>query len=255
MKGGLMPSSDRPTLKARISNRLAQRFLAAPVKLPRDQAMVSFTFDDVPDSAASAAAPMLEEYGGCGTFYISGSLVDKASEYWNGITADEIVELHHRGHEIACHTFSHTQASELGARSMDAEIEQNRRYFEALDPSIRLENFAYPYGFASIMHKTRLRRTFRSARGIEPGINTGKIDLQFLCATPLINGHIDADGIEHIFDRTATGGWLIFYGHDVQAQPSPYGCTPGLLRSALRAAASRNIPVVSVAQALQRIGA
>jgi peptidoglycan/xylan/chitin deacetylase (PgdA/CDA1 family) len=37
--------------------------------------MVSFTFDDVPKSAATVGATILEEYGGRATFYVAGSLV------------------------------------------------------------------------------------------------------------------------------------------------------------------------------------
>ena len=67
---------------------------------------------------------------------------------------------------------------------------------------------------------------------------------------------IDRDGIERAFDEAQTAnGWLIFYTHDVADEPSPYGCTPALLRHALEAAAHRQIPAMSVANALQRAGA
>jgi peptidoglycan/xylan/chitin deacetylase (PgdA/CDA1 family) len=218
--------------------------------------MVSFTFDDVPKSAATVGAPILEEYGGRATFYGAGGLVSQWSGLWAGIDADEIIGLHRNGHEIACHTFSHRRATELNAAGMEAEIEQNRRYFLGLDASIRLENFAYPYGLASVARKGQLGHTFRSSRGILPGVNRDLVDLQFLRATPLVDEHIDAGGIERSFDEaTACGGWLIFYGHDVAADPSPYGCTPQLLRHAVQAAARRNIPIVSVAEALRRAGA
>ena len=87
-------------------------------------------------------------------------------------------------------------------------------------------------------------------------MNSDVIDLQLLRATPLIEVHIDNRGIENAFDEAArTDGWLIFYGHDVAARPSPYGCTPQLLRRALKAALQRNIPIVTVAEALRRAGA
>ncbi len=136
---------------------------------------------------------------------------------------------------------------------MAEEIELNRRYLEGLDSSIRLENFAYPYGIASLTRKGQLANTFRSSRGILPGVNSGSIDLHFLRATPLVNDHIDEDGIDRVFDEAIeTGGWLIFYGHDVVAKPSPYGCTPNLMRHALRAAARRKLPILTVAEALHR---
>jgi peptidoglycan/xylan/chitin deacetylase (PgdA/CDA1 family) len=244
-----------PNFKARISNRLARHVHSAPLRLTGTGPMVSFTFDDVPESAASIGAPMLEEYGARATFYISGGLVGRWSGYWNGIAPDDIVALHRSGHEIACHTFSHRQAIELDASAMADELDQNRRYFAGLDPTIRLQNFAYPYGLASVSRKGQLRDVFRSARSILPGVNCNIIDLQLLRATPLIEMHIDGKGVDNAFDEAAkTNGWLIFYGHDVVAKPSPYGCTPQLLRRALKAAASRNIPVVTVAEALRRAG-
>ena len=218
--------------------------------------MVSFTFDDTPKSAATVGAPILEEYDARGTFYVAGGLVDQWSGHWTGVSADEIVALHRRGHEVACHTFSHTRATDLDAAAMTAEMEKNRRYLLALDPSIRLENFAYPYGLGSVPRKRQLGKAFRSSRGILPGVNSGTVDLQFLRATPLIELHIDRDGIDRAFDEAvARSGWLIFYSHDVRAAPSPYGCSPALLRHALDAASRRNIPILSVAEALRRAGA
>ena len=73
---------------------------------------------------------------------------------------------------------------------------------------------------------------------------------------PLIDRHIDRDGVDRAFDEAvASNGWLIFYGHDVEAEPSPYGCTPSLLRHALEAATRRNVPALSVADALRFAGA
>jgi hypothetical protein len=82
------------------------------------------------------------------------------------------------------------------------------------------------------------------------------VDLQYLRSTPLIDRNIDKDSIDRAFDALVdANGWLIFYGHDVTAAPSPYGCTPSLLRHALDAAAKRNVAVKTVAGALDAAGA
>jgi len=257
--GGMRPQRFLQTrwsdLKARLSNRLAHHFHTSPLKLPGGRPMISFTFDDVPDSAVTMGARIVEEHGGRATFYVSGSLVAQPSEYWKGATAEDIVSLHQNGHELGCHTFSHRRAVDLDAAAMDAEIESNRRFFHALDPSIRLANFAYPFGFASIAHKARLSLAFSSARGIFPGVNSDVVDLQFLRALPLIEGGITRDRIARAYDEAETaGGWLIFYSHDVAQSPSPYGCSPGLLRDALQAATRRRMPIVTIAEALRRAG-
>lgn len=54
---------DWSTLKARISNRLARHMHIAPLRLPGTSPMVSFTFDDVPESAATVGAPTPSFYG------------------------------------------------------------------------------------------------------------------------------------------------------------------------------------------------
>jgi peptidoglycan/xylan/chitin deacetylase (PgdA/CDA1 family) len=242
-------------LKVRVGNRLARHWRTAPFQLLNKTPMVSFTFDDVPKSAATIGAQILNEYNARGTFYIAGGLVDKWSGNWTGLSDADIVGLHRGGHEIACHTFSHPRAVDLDATAMITEIERNRRYLLALEPSIRLENFAYPYGLASPSHKRQLGKYFHSSRGILPGVNRGKVDLQLLRSTPLIDRQIDLEGIDRAFDEAiAKNGWLIFYSHDVETAPSPYGCSPSLLRHALDAASRRNIPVLSIADALRQAG-
>ena len=245
-----------PALEARVSNRLSRYFCATPFRLRNTRTMVSFTFDDFPESAASVGVPILDQYAAKATFYVSGSQVDQWSGHWQGVRADQIVELHRHGHEIACHTFSHVPTSDLDAARLAAEIEENRRYLLSLDPSIKVDNFAYPYGLGSVWRKGQLAKTFRSSRGIIPGINSGVADLQYLRSTPLTNLNIDEKGIDRAFDAlTDTNGWLIFYGHDVAAEPSPYGCTPVLLRHALDTATKRNVAVMTVDAALSVAGA
>ena len=127
---------------------------------------------------------------------------------------------------------------------------------DVLDSSINVENFAYPYGQGSLPRKRQLSKAFRSSRGIVPGVNSGTVDLHYLRAMPLIERHIEREGVDRAFNEAvASNGWLIFYSHDVEPAPSPYGCSPSLLRHALEAAGSRNIPIVSVAEALRRAGA
>jgi peptidoglycan/xylan/chitin deacetylase (PgdA/CDA1 family) len=243
------------TIKARIGNKLARHLRTAPFDLRNSGPMVSFTFDDAPISAATHGAAMLEEYDARGTFYVSGGLVDSWSGNWTTVSADDVVGLHRRGHEIACHTFSHARATDLTAEAMAVELEKNRNYLLSLDSSIRIENFAYPYGTGSVLRKGQLGKAFRTSRGILPGVNSGTADLQYLRSSPLINQEIDADGIDRVFDEAvATNGWLIFYSHDVENEPSPYGCTPALLRHALDAAARRKMPTLSVAGALRFAG-
>jgi len=243
--------------KVKASHRLAMHLRVDQFRLANPTPMVSFTFDDVPKSAATSGAEILEAHGARGTFYISGGLVGTTdSPNWASIDAEDIVALHRKGHEIGCHTFSHQRACDLSAESLAAEIADNQRYLSSLDPSIEVGNFAYPFGYGSFVRKIQLRTAFKSCRSIMPGVNSGTVDLQFLRALPLIDRRIDRGGIERAFDEAqTTNGWLIFYSHDVADRPSLYGCSPALMNYALEAASRRKIPVLNMAEALLCAGA
>jgi peptidoglycan/xylan/chitin deacetylase (PgdA/CDA1 family) len=241
---------------ARLSHRMAMHLRVEPFRLRNATPMASFTFDDIPRSAATTGAAILEAHGALGTFYVIGSQVGTSSPLWDMVDCEGLVALHRKGHEIACHTFSHKRACDLDAGTLNAEIEHNQQYLRAIDPSIKIENFAYPFGYGSFVRKRQLKSIFRSCRSIVPGINSGTVDLQFLRAMPLIDRRIDRDGIERAFDQAQdTNGWLIFYTHDVADEPSPYGCSPALLNHALEAASRRKIAVLNMAEALQCAGA
>jgi peptidoglycan/xylan/chitin deacetylase (PgdA/CDA1 family) len=236
----------------KVGHRMAMHLHVDRFRLRNAAPMVSFTFDDLPKSAITTGAGMLEAHGARGTFYVSGGLVGVGTADWAAGDANDVLSLYRRGHEIGCHTFSHQRACDLDEASLADEIARNRDYFRALDPSIEIDTFAYPFGYGSFARKYQLKDQFQSCRSIVPGINSGSVDLQFLRAMPLIDRQIDRDGIERAFDEAETNnGWLIFYGHDVAERPSPYGCAPALLNHALETAARRKIPALTMAEAMR----
>ena len=242
--------------RAKVGHRLAMHLRVDLFRLRNRAPMVSFTFDDLAKSAATTGARMLETHDARGTFYVSGSLVGAPVREWPAGDTDDVVSLHRRGHEIGCHTFSHRRACDLDETAMTQEIVRNRTFLGGLDPSIRVENFAYPFGYGSYARKYQLRSEFQTCRSILPGVNAGSVDLQFLRAVPLIDSEVDRDGIERAFDEAQTSnGWLIFYSHDVADRPSRYGCSPALLDHALNAASRRNVAILTMAEAMRCAGA
>lgn len=243
----------RLSLPARFSHRLSRHVPTAPA-LPRLHGpMVSITFDDVPDTACSTGAALLDAHGAKGTFYVSRTLLGTANEHWRVAGVEALAEIHRRGHEIGCHTHDHSLVPNLDAGDFAADIGRNRDAFAALVPGLTLENFAFPYGYASLAAKRVLSRTYGSGRSIVPGLNTGRIDRYFLRANPLFDRCLDAGLLARLMDAAvARNGWVIFFGHDVAEGASPYGCSPVLLEATLVAAGRRGIPVVSIAQGMAR---
>ena len=236
--------------------RLAARTIRTRTAEARpDRPLVSFTFDDIPESAYSGAAAMLEAAGARGTFYVAGGLLGTVEPARRLASREQCRDLHRRGHEIGCHTFSHRAVSGLPNDALDAEIARNGACLAALDPGIVPENFAYPFNTTSLRAKRRLERRFGSCRGGVPGINAGRIDLGFLRAVELADGFADeasvAGWIAQVIERK---GWLIFFSHGVAEEPEPWGCHPRLLRLALDEAVARGAAVVTVREALACLG-
>lgn len=243
-------------LRARLSHRLAMHVPTRPFQMKSDQPLVTFTFDDVPRSALSTGATLLDAYGTKGTFYIATGLLGRQDEHWANLDSDGVLALHRDGHEIGCHTHGHRRVCEVDLDGFARDIRRNRQELLAIEPSLALENFAFPFGWGSPGSKRELASLFRSSRSIVPGVNKGLIDLQFLRSSPLLDIATDRTGIEASLDEAvAMNGWLIFYTHDVETDPSPYGCSPALLDHALRSAHQRGIRSVTLSQGLDLIGA
>lgn len=250
------PSPLAPDLRSRMVHRIAMHVPAAPFRIATDRPLVTFTFDDVPQSAARGGAELLLEHGAHGTFFVSGALIGTRTDHWKMIEPEDLSALVHGGHEIGCHTFEHVSAVDADPDRIVKDTKKNLAFLRQLEPDIKIDNFAFPYGRGSFGLKRKLADHFRSGRSIMPNINTGWIDLQFLGAMPLIDRQMTPGTIDRILDRAlANNGWVIFYTHDVKPQPSPYGCSPALLAYALAAARAREIETVTVRDGLKAIGA
>jgi peptidoglycan/xylan/chitin deacetylase (PgdA/CDA1 family) len=216
--------------------------------------VISFTFDDVPASAATVGAEILEKAGALGTFYIAGSLCEGSKDPYRLASVAELIGLRQRGHELACHTYSHVSVLPLRAPDLEAEVRRNQAFFNTHFDDLPLRNFAYPFGDVSLSSKLFLERQFASCRGTISGLNTGVIDLGLLKAERLyerlLTPQLVADRIER---AGAACAWLIFYTHDVEATPSEWGVSPDLLRFAVTCAKERGIEVLPVRNALARV--
>lgn len=233
----------------KVSRRLSRMIVTTRVPLALDRAVVTFSFDDIAESAANLGARLLEDRGVRGTFYVCGGI---AGQDWMGYrlaSLDQVAALSAAGHEIGCHTAHHLRATEVGTRAYLRDVDLNARILEPLVG--RLSSFAYPYGAISLRTKLALQRRFGVCRGIHGAMAVGACDRGRLDATALDVGRIDARGIDALLDGAiARRGWLTFYAHDVGDHPTPFGITPGLLAYAIDAALARGCRIETVAGVL-----
>ncbi len=238
-----------------VSHKAARHHRSKPFVMRNTAPLVSFTFDDVPDSAYANGAPVLEAQGARGTFYIAAGICGRPDTHWRAIDRNQVRALHDRRHEIGCHTFSHVSVDRLDARTMEEECRRNRAVLRELCAGVEPTNFCYPFGRASLPRKLQLLRCFDSCRGIYEGVNAGIVDLAMLRVIELYDRTLTRDKLRRVLrENRERRGWLIFYTHDVADPPSPIGCSPRFLRTIVETVQDANMPCLPVRDALAAIG-
>ena len=213
--------------------------------------LVSFCFDDFPRSALLEGGRTLDAVGVRATFYASMRFLNEPTDFGDGFTGADLERLIAKGHELGCHTFDHLDATTTDSGHYEASIERNREHFARLLPSVRVESFAYPYGARTDGAVAAARRHSRSARGTRGGTNVGVLDRFELRANKLYSERVPLQTAQELIrENRDVRGWLIFYAHDVDHNPSRYGCHPEYLRDILTAALESGAVVLPVGAAL-----
>lgn len=243
------------TFADRINNRLVRYFPGPTVRIETSEPIVSFTFDDVPATAWTNGARILESEGVCGTFYIAGVFIDKYDGKQQMITGKGCAALAAAGHELGCHTFSHRKLSGFSRQSLEVDLDRNDSVLGSFDEHGNGRNFSVPFGMASPLMQPVLRRRFRTTRGIMPGINRGRVDPHNLSAVELRADQNYLDAADRWLDDVLQkGGWLIIFTHDVSQTPSFYGCPEDRFQSLVRRAASGGAKIMTVDAAARTLG-
>lgn len=191
--------------------------------------IVTFTFDDFPQSAAIEGAAILEDAGARGTFYLAGGTMGRPQDLEPGsavepdliATSQQVDQLARAGHEIGCHTFSHVSTQGMPRQQIARQCQENHALQLADGRDRRLTSFAYPFGRVSLRGKREAARHHVSSRGLLTDVNAGHADLAYLRAVSLQNSSMDVAGVDRwLSAATQVGGWLIFCCHDVRPTPS-----------------------------------
>jgi peptidoglycan/xylan/chitin deacetylase (PgdA/CDA1 family) len=225
-----------------------------PVALENQEPIVSFTFDDFPRTAYSTGGSILEHFGARGTFYAACGLMNTCNELGEHFCEDDLDSLLESGHELASHTYSHISCRSVSGAAFRGDVEKGRQAVEKVTGT-ESSNFAYPFGHVTLRAKRALRLSFTSVRGVIPGFNGPEADLNLLRANSLY-GDVDGAGRAErlIAENCRRKSWLIFYTHDVRPSPSPFGCTPPLLESAVSFATRSGCRILSVREGLMEAG-
>lgn len=177
--------------------------------------------------------------------------LSEPTDFGDGFSAADLEGLIARGHELGCHTFDHLDATTSDPAEYEASIRRNREAMARVLPGHPLESFAYPYGACPAWAVAAARRHSRSGRGTRSGMNIGVLERHELRANKLYSGRVPLQATKELIRENGdAGSWLIFYTHDIDPDPSPYGCHPDYLRETVAAALESGAVVLPVRSAL-----
>jgi peptidoglycan/xylan/chitin deacetylase (PgdA/CDA1 family) len=235
--------------------RRAGRYLAVhTARIRPERGVLSLSFDDIPATAWTEAGPILNEHGVKATYYVCGGLEGGENLGLPQFTTAHLQALFAAGHEVGCHSFSHTNSLKVSATEYAADLDRNAAWVAERLNDQRMTTFAWPYGDVAMTTKALIADRFALGRGIRDGINAGSADRANLQAIGLESRRLPGYDLKALMAETAERrGWLVAYGHDVMDRPSPYGCTPDDLDRVLRLAKTAGLEILPVGAAWARI--
>lgn len=129
---------------------LSQWYEAAAKKTALPKKPVIITFDDGWRDQLTYAIPILNEFNFPATFFIYTSVVGSP----NQMTWKDIKQLHAQGHEIGCHSATHSnlikpfksENAQLFAKRLVRETKESKKIIEE-NTGCTIRHFCYPYGF------------------------------------------------------------------------------------------------------------
>jgi hypothetical protein len=239
---------------ARVEGRYqrgAARWLGKrPTQVRTRVPVISFSFDDFPRSALLAGGSILQKYGVAGTYYASLGLMNQDSPSGRIFSPQDLKTVIANGHELGCHTFSHCHAWETAPDDFEQSIADNQRALAGLLPGATFQTLSYPLGCPRPETKRRAGKHFACCRGGGQTFNAGQADLNCLNAFFLEQSRNDFSLVKSMIDdNDRAAGWLIFATHDVDDQPSPFGCDRSFFENCVRCAVKSGARILPVARA------
>ena len=244
------PQSD---LRAKLTRRRARLSGQDKIQINMDRPIVSFSFDDCPQSVVTNALPKLEAEGWKATLYMSMGLCDMTNHLGRHMSEIEVRNAYERGHEIGCHTFSHLDGFTHSPDEVEMDIDRNWQEFRRLGLP-RPNTFAYPYGEVTLALKQRLAGRYNLLRGVHKP-KGATMDRHLAPSMRLYSGKDFKSALGKIIEAGQKKRWLILFTHDVRDNPSAFGITPSELDLAIATVKGIGAQVLPVRDALMEVTA
>lgn len=239
-------------LRRAALNRMV-RYVAKDVRhLKSSDPVLTISFDDVPRSAVTEGARILDQHGAKATWFVSGSFKadDSDGVYFS---ADDLRGLAREGHEIGCHGFDHLDFQQATPNEIAKDLDRNAAFFDGLGLQTA-RSFAYPYGRATPKAKKLCGERFAVCRSVHPGLCGKIVDVNLLPSYEFYDSCLDIDDVKNLLNQLAkSGGLLSLFSHGVCDTPAYYDCSPSLLQGTLEYASVLGIRILPLNQAIDRL--
>ena len=180
-------------------------------------------------------------------YYVCGAHSGQTFEGRPQHDVADLIKLAQAGHEIACHTFGHPNVVDLTDAARARDVAANAEFVTRDVGASAPTSFAYPFGRVSGKAKAFYSQQFTTCRGVYAGVNSGTMDFSELRAVGIESRSHDMGRVRAYIDAAkAHNGWLIFYTHDVDDQPTAHGCRPRDLEDVIGALADAGIATLPV---------
>jgi peptidoglycan/xylan/chitin deacetylase (PgdA/CDA1 family) len=217
--------------------------------------LITFSFDDFPESAWSTAGAILVEFDLRATYFTSLGLAGQVTPTGRIFDLDNIFKLLAKRHELGCHTYDHCPAWETSTASYVASVRHNAADLYSLTSGVQFKTHSFPISYPRPSTKRIMSTLFHGCRGGGQTFNRGVVDLNYLHAFFIEQSRDNPKFIEQTIEaNTRASGWLIFATHDVAEQPTRYGCTPAVFRRVVLAAVKSGATILPMSEALSRAG-
>lgn len=154
-------------------------------EIPTNRVFIALTFDDGFEECYSVIAPLLEQYGTRGAFFINANYIGSNVEYQkefndrikvytkSPMSWSQVSDLHQRGHLIGSHNLDHTNMSELDSDELDFQLKKNKEILES-KLNYKCEYFAWTYGQLQHFSEKALMTSLNYHKYIFSGTNYHK---------------------------------------------------------------------------------
>lgn len=232
----------------------ARSFCRRPVPLEAKGPVISFTFDDFPRSALHNGGEILRRQGLRATYYVSLGLLGQQEPTGTICGADDLNLVLQQGHELGCHTFHHCDSWYTNPSVFMESVCRNQAALAEMVPGYHLRSFSYPINPPRAKTKRAVGGRFLCARGGGQKNNSGTVDANYLAAYFLEKSRGDRAAVKEVIEHNRRSqGWLILATHDIDLEPTPYGCTPDFFSDIARYAVDSGARVMPVAEAFEAL--